>query len=287
MRQAPPQPYSQQQFTAGQQPFSPASNESAATMSNWSSLRREAATLETYINQRLSASSQPPAPGGAAHAHAAAGAGAGAGAGTHAGAGPAQMSPTAIAVSVDSSSAPSFLDLEAARVREVDESIARLASVVEKLASIAAASAQATQLVAASTLQAAVHELRQEHRRQAASVRAQREAAALLVRRAGAQGAGGGPASATELLLRERGALVGSHSAIDEVLGRAAETQAALSRQRSAMAAASGRLGGLAARLPVVGDLMNAIQRRRSRNDYIVAGVMASCMAFTLWYIFG
>jgi hypothetical protein len=29
------------------------------------------------------------------------------------------------------------------------------------------------------------------------------------------------------------------------------------------------------------------IRRRRSRDDYIVAGVIASCVLITLWYVFG
>jgi hypothetical protein len=186
------------------------------------------------------------------------------------------------------SAAATPLEAEAARLREVDESVARLAAVVEKLAAIAAASGVTAQLVASSTLQGVLHELRAEQRRQGAALRHQREAAALMARRSAAAGNGGGAgqASATDLLLRERGALVGSHSAVDEVLRSAGETQAALARQRAAVQGASGRLGALAARVPILGDLVGAIQRKRSRSDYIVAAVMAACMLFTAWYFF-
>jgi len=238
-------------------------------MSNWSSLKREAATLEQYINQRLSSSSSSSSISSSS----------------------SSTSGSSIIVSVDSSnaSAGSFLDLEAARLREVDESIARLSAVVEKLSAIASASGQASQLIATSTLQGVVHELRTEQRRQAGSLRVQREAAALMIRSNGSMAIGSttGNSTMTDALLRERGALQGSHSALDEVLGRAAETQAALSRQRSAMSSATGRLGNISAKLPTLQDLMQAIQRRRSLNDYIVAGVMAACFIFTLWYMFG
>jgi golgi SNAP receptor complex member 1 len=119
----------------------------------------------------------------------------------------------------------------------------------------------------------------------------QREAAALMMRSNGSMAmgstAGNSNNTMTDALLRERGALQGSHSALDEVLGRAAETQAALSRQRSAMSSATGRLGIISAKLPTLQDLMQAIQRRRSFNDYVVAGVIAACLLFTLWYMFG
>ena len=254
------------------------SSQQPVYMSNWSSLKREAATLEQYINQRLSSSSSSSSTSSSSSPSI----------------GPFSNT-SSITVSIDSGSASSitttggsFLDLEAARLREVDESIMRLSAVVEKLSAIASASGQASQLIATSTLQGVIHELRTEQRRQAGSLRIQREAASLMMRNDGSMAIGSsGTNTMTDALLRERGALQGSHSALDEVLGRAAETQAALSRQRNAMSSATGRLGNISAKLPTLQDLMLAIQRRRSLNDYIVAGVIATCFLFTLWYMFG
>jgi golgi SNAP receptor complex member 1 len=112
----------------------------------------------------------------------------------------------------------------------------------------------------------------------------------LLAEARAREAAAGGPGagaftSATDVLLRERGSLASSHSMIDEVLGRAAEAQGALGRQRATIAASVFRLGGIADRLPVVSQLMRAITRRRTKNDIITALVLGGLACFTVWWL--
>jgi len=38
--------------------------------------------------------------------------------------------------------------------------------------------------------------------------------------------------------------------------------------------------------VPGLNHVVEQILRRRSRDDYVVAGVIASCVLITLWYVF-
>jgi Golgi SNAP receptor complex protein 1 len=87
------------------------------------------------------------------------------------------------------------------------------------------------------------------------------------------------------MLLKERGSLQAAHSELDEVLGRAAEAQNALGRQRATIAGAANRLSGIASRIPGLSQLMQAISRRRLKNDIIVAFVVALLICFTIWWL--
>lgn len=127
-----------------------------------------------------------------------------------------------------------------------------------------------------------LHDFKAAYRRQQAASRAKRDSAALFHSLRGP--GGGGDTSATDALLRERGSLMSSSKALDAVLAQAAETRDALSRQRAGILTAAGRLGGIAASIPGVSQLMGAIDSRRSRNDSIVALVAAGIICFMLWW---
>lgn len=130
------------------------------------------------------------------------------------------------------------------------------------------------------------HDFKATARRTSAALRQRRENAALFRSlRGGGPGAGGGAdESATDALLRERGSLASSSKALDAVLAQAAETRDALARQRAGILSAGGTLGALASALPGVGALMGAIDRRRSRNDRVVALTAAACACFIVWW---
>lgn len=163
--------------------------------------------------------------------------------------------------------------------------------VVEKL-SIIASQQQPPSIAhtaAVSNLQGALQDLRSAYRRQAASLRERRQEELLLAearqRQGGAGGGRDGHSSATDMLLRERGALTQSHSVVDEILSRAAETTSTLARQRSAISTAAGRLGGVAGRIPGLQGLMQAIHSRRIKNEVIMALVIATLICFTIWWV--
>ena len=89
---------------------------------------------------------------------------------------------------------------------------------------------------------------------------------------------------AIDALLRERGSLSTANRTIDEILEQAAAARDTLARQRGGIMGAANRLGTLATHLPGVGQLMDAINRRRARNDQVLALVVGVCLCFALWY---
>lgn len=126
----------------------------------------------------------------------------------------------------------------------------------------------------------------QEFRRLKSVITAARERASLL-------GGGGGVSpsspimpnqSGTGLLLRERGLLAGANSALDDVMGMAQGVATGLGQQRSVFDGVGGKLAGLGAKFPVVNSLMNAIRRRKNRDNTILAAVVAVCTLLMLIY---
>ena len=113
-----------------------------------------------------------------------------------------------------------------------------------------------------------------------AAARQRREKAALF-REAG--GAGGSSAGA-ETLLRERGSLLSSTRAMDEILAQAAQTSEALARQRGALGASAADVGDLASRLPLVGGFIEGLRGHRAFSDRAVAVTIAVILCFFLWY---
>lgn len=128
-------------------------------------------------------------------------------------------------------------------------------------------------------------ELEAAARRHRAAARHALEAASLLQQSgSGRDGGAQGGVSESDVLLRERAALMGSHKAIDGALAQAAAAHEALLRQRSSLGVTAAGLGGILARVPGVGGLMDAIQRRRLRNDQVIAVVIGAVVCFALWY---
>lgn len=231
---------------------------------NWASLKREATTLEAYIEKRL---------------HDREGGGV---------SGNAVPPPTTLD---HLESGTGMAHPGVVRLREIDESLGQLTTVVERLGSMATAAASSSNLAVAQRFRDVLGGLRNEHRSQNIALRQRMEAAALLGPReggGGGRGGGGGGAddSVEAALLRERGSLQGHGRAIDDLLAQAAVTTDALRSQRGVIMASAGKLGGFLTALPGASQLMAAISTRRSRNDYIVFSAIALCVCYSVWHVF-
>ena len=119
-----------------------------------------------------------------------------------------------------------------------------------------------------------------------ARVRQAKERRELL---AGSSAAGGMAVQdpATEHLLRERNHIHNSMRAADNVLGQADQIRSDLRGQGRSIGRSGTLLGQMTQAVPGLNHVVEQIRRRRSRDDYIVAGVIASCVLITLWYVFG
>ncbi|KAK4051832.1 protein transport protein gos1 [Microbotryomycetes sp. JL201] len=80
--------------------------------------------------------------------------------------------------------------------------------------------------------------------------------------------------SATDSLLAERGRIDNSHRMADETLSQAYATRAEFAAQRTAQ-------------VPALNSIIGMINSRRRRDSVIMGSVMAGCILFLLWYMFG
>lgn len=90
-----------------------------------------------------------------------------------------------------------------------------------------------------------------------------------------------------ESLLRERNHINNSMNAAASVLGQAESVRQDLRWQGRSLRSAGTLITAITSNIPGLNGLVEQIRRRRSRDDQIVAGVIASCILFTLWYLFG
>eukprot|EP00527_Entomoneis_sp_CCMP2396_P000788 CAMPEP_0198138680 /NCGR_PEP_ID=MMETSP1443-20131203/2071_1 /TAXON_ID=186043 /ORGANISM="Entomoneis sp., Strain CCMP2396" /LENGTH=130 /DNA_ID=CAMNT_0043800565 /DNA_START=802 /DNA_END=1194 /DNA_ORIENTATION=- len=92
---------------------------------------------------------------------------------------------------------------------------------------------------------------------------------------------------AMDQLLCERSHIQNSMNAAGGVLGQAEAVRTDLRFQGRSLRNTQGMIGQITGNIPGLNTLIENIRRRRSQDDMIVAGVIASCILFTLWYTFG
>mmetsp|Transcript_18030 Transcript_18030/g.49092 ORF Transcript_18030/g.49092 Transcript_18030/m.49092 type:complete len:231 (-) Transcript_18030:81-773(-) len=92
---------------------------------------------------------------------------------------------------------------------------------------------------------------------------------------------------AMDHLLRERNHIQNSMNAAGSVLGQAEAVRTDLRYQGRSLRTTQGLIGQITGNVPGLNNLIENIRRRRSRDDMIVAGVIAVCIVFTLYYMFG
>lgn len=102
-----------------------------------------------------------------------------------------------------------------------------------------------------------------------------------------ADGGEGGPDEATQSLLRERNHINNSMNLASNVIGQAESVRQDLRWQGRSLRSAGSILNQLTTNIPGLNHLVEQVRRRRSQDDKIVAGVIAACIFFTLWYVFG
>jgi len=88
-------------------------------------------------------------------------------------------------------------------------------------------------------------------------------------------------------LMRERNHISNSQSAAASVINQAVEIRNDLRSQGLSLGRAQSAIGQIVGNIPGINTLVEQIRRKRSKDDMIVAGVIASCILVTLWYLFG
>ncbi|KAG7338922.1 SNARE domain anchored protein [Nitzschia inconspicua] len=100
-------------------------------------------------------------------------------------------------------------------------------------------------------------------------------------------GTGAADDPAMEHLMRERNHIANSQNAAASVINQASEIRSDLRNQGLSLGRVQSTMGMIAGNIPGLNTVMEQIRRKRSKDDKIVAGVIASCILFTLWYLFG
>lgn len=131
-----------------------------------------------------------------------------------------------------------------------------------------------------------LHEFTQEFRRTRNNISSMREHAELLtsVRNDISEYKASGSLSPGPSLLRERGAIHGNISQMDEVINIAQTTKGALGAQRSTFMEIQGKVKQLGDRFPAIRGVLGAIRRKKSKDTLILAGVITGCTLFLIIY---
>jgi len=88
-------------------------------------------------------------------------------------------------------------------------------------------------------------------------------------------------------LLRERNSIENALDASNSVIAQAVEIDSNLKSQGGALRGISGTVMRMASQIPGLDGLVDQIRRKRNRDDMVVSGVIAVCLLFTIWYLFG
>jgi len=87
-------------------------------------------------------------------------------------------------------------------------------------------------------------------------------------------------------LMRERNHIQNSLNGANAVLGQASQIRSDLGAQRAGLGRAATGIGSILSNIPGINALVEGIRRKRSKDDKILAGVISTCILFTLWYLF-
>ncbi|XP_020235881.1 Golgi SNAP receptor complex member 1-2 [Cajanus cajan] len=131
-----------------------------------------------------------------------------------------------------------------------------------------------------------LHEFTQEFRRIKGNINSMKEHAELLssVRDDITDFKTSGSMSPRMQLLRERAAIHGNISHIDDVISQAQATRSVLGSQRQLFGDVQGKVKVLGDKFPIIRSLLGSIRRRRSRDTLILSAVIAACTLFIIIY---
>jgi golgi SNAP receptor complex member 1 len=180
----------------------------------------------------------------------------------------------------------SLWDEEATLQPEVTRLIQRLQDLISSR--LSAAATTSSQQASVKRYREIALDLRGDFDKSIVSVRRAKERRELLGSSSVTAASGaGGVDPAMEHLLRERNHIQNSMNAAASVIGQADAVRQDLYGQGRSLRGTGALMAQLTSNIPGLNTLVEQIRRRRSRDDKIVAGVIASCIVFTLWYVFG
>lgn len=168
---------------------------------------------------------------------------------------------------------------------ELDRLISRLQDLIS--GRLTASASSSSQTAAVRRFREILLDLRSDYEKSTANVRRAKERNELLGGARGGNNGGNANDPAMDHLLRERNHIQNSMNVASDVLGQADSVRQDLYGQGRSLRSTNSLMAQLTGNVPGLNNLIENIRRRRSRDDKIVAGVIATCIVFTLWYLLG
>ncbi|KAK4058418.1 protein transport protein gos1 [Microbotryomycetes sp. JL221] len=175
---------------------------------------------------------------------------------------------------------------------EIDGTLDTFAAQIERLANFHATAHPPPSASATHALERhrdVLQDYKRDYARTKASLREAEQRANLLgsVREEISAFKSASQSSATDSLLAERGRIDNSHRMTDETLSQAYATRAEFAAQRSGLTGIQSRMSGVVSQVPALNSVISMINSRRRRDSVIMGSVMAGCILFLLWFMFG
>ncbi|XP_072960525.1 Golgi SNAP receptor complex member 1-2-like [Typha angustifolia] len=171
---------------------------------------------------------------------------------------------------------------------EIETLLERLIDVNEEMSRCASAATTPASSVAQKLTRHRdiLHEFTQEFKRTRGNIMTMREHAELLtsVRNDINESKISRSMQSAPNLLRERAAIHGSITQIDEVTDQAEAMRGVLASQRSTFREIQGKVKQLSDRFPVIRNLLGTIKRKKSKDTLVLSAVIAVCTLFLILY---
>jgi len=175
-------------------------------------------------------------------------------------------------------------DAERRAEADVDARLQALAEVVERMVSCETSDRPPTSRAQIQRLREVLFDQKTKFRSGQSRLIKKREHLRLQNILSHRDAAGSGDEVAQELLMRERGAIDSSTRMTGSMIGQAVEIHSELVNQRNGLSGTTGRLVDLGKRVPGVNLLIQRIQNKRTRNNTIIALVIAFCIILIMYY---
>ena len=179
-------------------------------------------------------------------------------------------------------------DEESALSDDIQRTISRMNELINiKMGPMSERTDRAQHVLLVKRYREIVFDCNAEFGRTRAGIARRREARELFSNATAAGGGLGGGNEAERQLLRERNAIDNSMNGASDALNQAAHVRAELRTQGSNLRGIAGTMGRIASRVPGLNAIIDKIRKKRLQDDRVVGGVVAMCILFTLWYLFG
>ena len=178
---------------------------------------------------------------------------------------------------------------EQALANEIENLLSALAECNEKMNSYIVANGGRTANVALlQRYREILFDYSTEFKKTMSSIQRKRDSAELFSGARGGESKGdtsGDPGM--DQLLRERSAITSSLKSVSDVIGQGVEAKNRLMGQRQTLLGSGNTMSSVTAAIPGVNRVIEAIQRKKTRDNIVLALVISGCICFTLWWLIG